>query len=101
MATGPDMLMAALKKLVPDHVWQAVEKNLFSIGGTAQAMQADMAAIKETQARILRILEPHKIHDGDFERGLMLEHEAPHGETTANGLAVVAGSTARDGGASG
>jgi hypothetical protein len=100
MATGPDMLMAALKKLVPAHVWDAVEKNLCSIGGTAQAMQAEMKEIREIQERILRILEPRATNAGIWENGKffpVIENEAPNGEATANGLAVVAGTATRDG----
>lgn len=63
MATGNEMMLKALRGLIPDHIWQAVEKNLLTIGEKAAALEAlsrennaRMARIEDTQFRILQLL---------------------------------------------
>lgn len=56
MATGMEMVMLQLRKLIPDHVWEAVEKNLFSMGEKVKAIDDRLAKIEADQAEILKLL---------------------------------------------
>lgn len=72
---GVEMMMGALRKLVPDHVWSLVESNMLGIG-------RKVASVEERLARIEAKLDALQTRGVSNEIPLMLEGETLNGTSS-------------------
>lgn len=61
MATGLEMMMGSLRKLIPDALWASVETHVHGMAYVASSMDARLKNIEATQAEILAILSTRDI----------------------------------------
>jgi hypothetical protein len=80
------MMMRTLRAFIPDHVWDAVEKNIISMGEKVSALQADNAANRQMLMEIRATLnEALETHTDIYERISNIE-KATHGKNGSTGV---------------
>lgn len=102
MAKGMEMVMSALRNMIPPEVWAAVERNIVSMGDKVAAIEKRLAGIEEKQDLILQMLKVQNWEASEDGRNQALSETetrgvprlvegSPNGEanSTAHGPEVV------------